>query len=385
MISCKKTTSAVLVFTACAALSGTADAGVRLYGLIDAGVTHYTGLSNGAGGTTSSTGLSSGVQSGDRIGLKGTEDLGGGLNAIFDVETGFCGTGTSQDVATAGGTPQTYCTGGGFMQRTSLLGVQGHFGRLVAGRFLLPAYTNAVSVDPFRNGTTASITSLNRAVSAFNYLRESQLVEYATPTVDGFSAQLVYGFGAVAGSTQAGSLGNLSVHYRHGPLYLGAAYLVNDYRSAVALESGRIAAGSTSTTHVEQLFGHYELHAVVLSAMVQAYTSGFPGSTFMPVKASTAALDNRFWMLGAAVPMGRGQFNLSYSHTDNQEVASSQASLIGVGYQYSLSRSTMLYGGLSHVSNGSAAAYGVHDATNTFAGSYGQSANGLDIGLRTSF
>ena len=356
-------------------------AGPTVYGNLDVGVTHATGAPGG-----SLTELTAGNDFPDQIGFRGSEALGGGSSVVYDLATGFCGAGDFTNGTSATSLPSNgYCTGGGFMQRTSLLGVQGHFGRLVAGRFLLPAYTNAVSVDPFRNGTTASITSLNRAVSAFNYLRESQLVEYSTPTLAGWSAQLVYGFGAVAGSTQAGSLGNLSVHYRHGPLYLGAAYLVNDYRSAVALESGRIAAGSTSTTHVEQLFGHYELHAVVLSAMVQAYTSGFPGSTFMPVKASTAALDNRFWMLGAAVPMGRGQFNLSYSHTDNQEVASSQASLIGVGYQYSLSRSTMLYGGLSHVSNGSAAAYGVHDATNTFAGSYGQSANGLDLGLRTSF
>ena len=66
-------------------------------------------------------------------------------------------------------------------------------------------------------------------------------------------------------------------------------------------------------------------------------------------------------------------------------MADSNASMIGAGYQYSLSKSTMLYGGLSHISNGSAAAYGVHDTTNTFAGSYGQSANGLDLGLRHSF
>ncbi len=356
-------------------------AGPTLYGNIDIGVTHATGAPGG-----SLTELTAGSDFPDQIGFRGSEALGGGNSVIYDLATGFCGAGDFTNGTSATSLPSNgYCTGGGFMQRTSLLGLQGPWGKLVAGRFLMPVYTNAVSVDPFRNGTTASITSLNRAVSAFNYLRESQLVEYATPTVDGFSAQLVYGFGAVAGSTQSGSLGNLSLHYQHGPLYLGAAYLYNDYRTGTALESGRIPAGSTASTHVEQLFGHYDLHVVVLSAMVQTYTSGFPGSAFTPVKASTASLDNRFWMVGAAVPAGRGQFNLSYAHTDNKEVASSNASLIGVGYQYSLSRSTLLYGGLSHISNGSAAAYGVHDATNTFAGSYGQSANGLDLGLRHSF
>ena len=281
-------------------------AGPILYGNIDVGVTHATGTPHG-----SSTQLTAGNDFPDQIGLRGSEALGGGSSVIYNVATGFCGAGA---FAANGLTPSLpsngYCTGGGFMQRTSLLGVTGHFGKVIAGRFLMPVYTNAVSVDPFRNGTTAAITSLNRAVSAFNYLRESQLVEYATPTLDGFSAQLVYGFGGVAGSTQAGSLSNLSVHYQHGPLYLGAAYLYNDYRTATALESGKIPVGATASTHVTQLFGHYDLHVAVLSAMYQAYTSGFPGSGFTPVKASTASLDNRFWMVGAAVPAGRGQFNV---------------------------------------------------------------------------
>ncbi len=368
------------VAAACA-LNARAGAGPTVYGNIDVGVTHATGTPGG-----SLTELTAGSDFPDQIGFRGSEALGGGTSVIYDLATGFCGTGDFANGTGASSLPSNgYCTGGGFMQRTSLLGVKGHFGKLFAGRFLMPVYTNAVSIDPFRNGTTASITSLNRAVSAFNYLRESQLVEYATPTVDGYSAQLVYGFGGVAGSVQAGSLANLSVHYQHGPLYLGAAYLYNDYRSGTALESGRIPVGATASTHVTQLFGHYDLHVVVLSAMFQTYTSGFPGSGFTPVKASTARMDNRFWMVGAAVPAGRGQFNLSYSHADNQEVADSNASMIGAGYQYSLSKSTMLYGGLSHISNGSAAAYGVHDATNTFAGSYGQSANGLDLGLRHSF
>ena len=368
------------VAVACA-MNARAGEGPTIYGNIDVGVTHATGVPG-----RSLTELTAGNDFPDQIGFRGGEALGGGTSVIYDLATGFCGAGDFANGTSASSLPANgYCTGGGFMQRTSLLGVKGHFGKIVAGRFLMPVYTNAVSIDPFRNGTTAAVTSLNRAVSAFNYLRESQLVEYATPSINGFSAQLIYGFSAVAGSFQAGSLSNLSVHYQRGPLYLGAAWLYNDYRTATALESGKIPVGSTASTHVAQVFGHYDLHVAVLSAMYQTYTSGFPGSGFTPVKASTAGLDNRFWMVGAAVPVGRGQYNLSYSHADNKEVSDSSASMIGVGYQYSLSKSTMLYGGLSHISNGSAAAYGVHDATNTFVGSYGRSANGLDAGLRHSF
>jgi predicted porin len=356
-------------------------AGPILYGNIDVGVTHATGTPHG-----SSTQLTAGNDFPDQIGFRGSEALGGGNSVIYNVATGFCGAGA---FAANGLTPSLpsngYCTGGGFMQRTSLLGLKGGFGQVIAGRFLMPVYTDAVSIDPFRNGTPAAITSLNRAVSAFNYLRESQLIEYKTPDLGGLTAQLVYGLGGATGSNQAGRLTNLSVHYRQGPLYVGAAYLFNYYDTTSALESGKIPVGAYSATHVEQLFGHYDFGVLTLSAMVQRFTSGFPGSAFTPVKAVNAPLDNRFWMVGAAVPVGAGQFSVSYSHTSNQEVAFSDASMVGLGYSYSLSKSTMLYTGVSHISNGSASAYGVHDASNTFVGSYGQAANGIDLGIRHSF
>jgi predicted porin len=202
---------------------------------------------------------------------------------------------------------------------------------------------------------------------------------------DGVRTQLVYGLGGAVGSSQAGRLANLSISYRHGPIYLGVAYLFNNDVSKSALASGTIPAGTIAATHVTQVFGHYDFGVLTLSGMYQTFTSALPSSAFMPVKATSAAMDNRYWMIGLAMPAGRGQFNLSYSHTENRDLASSAASLVGLGYTYALSKSTMLYTGVSHISNGSASAYGVHDASNTFVGSYGQAANGIDLGIRHSF
>ena len=114
----KKSLLALAVF---GAFSGAAFAqsNVQLYGIIDLGVTHFTGLKPASGtGTVSSTGLSSGAQSPSRIGVKGTEDLGGGLKVFFTAETGFCSAGTnSAALTTAGANPSNFCSGGGFMQR----------------------------------------------------------------------------------------------------------------------------------------------------------------------------------------------------------------------------------------------------------------------------
>ncbi|MDE2253385.1 MAG: porin [Betaproteobacteria bacterium] len=370
-----------VICTVCASAIGNAwAAGPTLYGNIDVGVTHATGLPHG-----SSTQLTAGNDFPDQVGLRGSESLGSGTSVIYDIATGFCGAGEFNNGVSSSLPAAGFCTGGGFMQRTSLVGVAGDFGKFIGGRFLLPVYTNAVVTDPFRNGTPAAITSLNRAVSAFNYLRASQLLEYVAPTVKGVSATLVYGFGSVAGSSTAGSLANVSLIYHQGPVLVGAAYLFNDYITSSALASGTIPAHSVGTTHVAQIFGHYDFGLLTLSGMYQTYTSAFPGATFTPVKASKASMDNRFWMVGAALPVGRGQFNVSYSHTNNEEVASSNAGMLAAGYTYSLSKSTNLYTGVSHIANGSAADYGVHDASNTFAGSFGQAANGIDLGMRHLF
>jgi len=74
-----------LVFLAVLAASGVtmAQSNVPLYGVVDAGFTHEDN------GSTSVSRLDSGLLNGSRWGLKGTEDLGGSLNALFVLESGF--------------------------------------------------------------------------------------------------------------------------------------------------------------------------------------------------------------------------------------------------------------------------------------------------------
>jgi predicted porin len=62
---------------------------VSIYGLIDLGLTYYSNAVKTGGGGASLLRMDSGIAQGSRIGFKGTEDLGGGLNAFFTLETGF--------------------------------------------------------------------------------------------------------------------------------------------------------------------------------------------------------------------------------------------------------------------------------------------------------
>jgi predicted porin len=109
---------ALLALAVLAAFAGTASAqtNVTMYGVLDMALQHEND------GVNSTTALDSGIQSGSRLGFKGTEDLGGGLKANFDLEAGVnADTGTSSQ-------------GGILFGRQAWVGLSGGFGSLRLGR-----------------------------------------------------------------------------------------------------------------------------------------------------------------------------------------------------------------------------------------------------------
>src|ERR1700760_1804815 len=82
-----------------------AQSSVTLYGKVDLGLVMDSG--NAAG---HSIRIDSGVTGGSRIGFKGVEDLGGGMKAAFQLETGFCAD-SAAGVTSNGATVPNFCTG----------------------------------------------------------------------------------------------------------------------------------------------------------------------------------------------------------------------------------------------------------------------------------
>src|SRR5215475_7395837 len=106
----KKSLLALAVLTA---ISGVASAqsSVTLYGKVDLGLVYDAGST-----LSKSVRVSSGVTGGSRIGFKGVEDLGGGLKASFQLETGFCADSNAAPPGSGTGAAN-FCTGGNFMGR----------------------------------------------------------------------------------------------------------------------------------------------------------------------------------------------------------------------------------------------------------------------------
>ena len=340
---------------------------VQLYGIIDLGVAHY---SNGNGSVTK---LGTGIQSGSRIGLKGSEDLGGGLTAVFQAETGFCANGGSSAASTGGSVNTSgsqYCTGGGFMGRTSMIGLKGGFGTVAAGRMYTFTFNDQAAVDPFGYGLTGTISNIGTIGAP---ARASQVLAYVSPNFAGFNFGAAYVFGdglglTTATTSQTTGAYNLHGGYNNGPLMVGLDYMRVNY------SNGNAAAKHT------MLVGTYDLGVAKLAAMyAQNKLSAMTGADAGKLQA---------WMLGATVPVGPGAILASYTQSKNKDVAHTTSKQIAVGYTYALSKRTNLYTSYAHISNGSATFAAVGDATGNNdapAGGLGMSSSGFALGIRHQF
>ncbi|WP_079417273.1 porin [Thiomonas intermedia] len=344
---------------------------VQLYGIIDLGVAHFN--NDGAGNVTK---LGTGGQSGSRIGLKGSEDLGGGLTAIFQAETGFCANGGSSASATGGSTTTTgnqYCTGGGFMGRTSMVGLKGSFGTVAAGRMYTLDFNDQAAVDPFGYGLMGNIANIGTIGSP---ARASQMVAYMSPSFGGFNFAAGYVFGdgltglTTATTTQTTGAYNLHAGYNNGPLMVGLDYLrVNN------------SNGDATVKHT-MLVGTYDLGVAKLAAM---YAQNKPNAN---AAGATVNTNQQAWMLGGTIPVGPGAVLVSYTQTKNKSVSASTSKQIALGYTYSLSKRTNLYASYARITNDANANAIVNDSTgNNDApmGPNGLTSTGFDFGIRHQF
>ncbi|RKF33372.1 porin [Paraburkholderia fungorum] len=197
-----------------------AQSSVTLYGLIDVGVNYLSNAQTGRSGNQlvgrSQYSLqegSTGGQNGSRWGLRGTEDLGGGLSAIFQIENGF---------AINNG---TLGQGGAEFGRQAYVGLQSSYGTVTLGR----QYDPVVSfVQPFAAGAQwgGYISSHPDDVdNLLNTRRINNSVKYMSRSYGGFNFGGLYSLGGVPGSVGRNQIWSLGAGYTAGSLALGVGYL----------------------------------------------------------------------------------------------------------------------------------------------------------------
>ncbi|RYF01276.1 MAG: porin, partial [Oxalobacteraceae bacterium] len=211
----KKSLAALAVLGATAGFAQ-AQTSVSVYGSFDGGVRSQNHVnSNGNSRTTMG---SNGTYNSNRLGFKGTEDLGGGLNAHFTLESAFnTGTGATDSSRHFG--------------RSAFVGLGGQWGSLDLGRQYTVAYRTVGTYDPFNYKFTGIIPTSQASISAGT--RVDNDIQY-TGTFGPVTARAEYALSERVGGGSAGSHAGIGATFASGPIALGAAYTARkpDVRTA---------------------------------------------------------------------------------------------------------------------------------------------------------
>jgi len=164
---------------------------VTMYGRIDGGIEYLNHIANGTGGSASRWSAEGGDWGTSMLGFKGTEDLGGGLHAIFTLETGL----QVQNGTTSGGL---------LFSRRAFAGLKSdEWGTLQAGRNLFIDSDGVWEFDPMVQQAFSSAS----LVRGRNWQQTSNNVEYHSPVFGGFDVQGQYALGNQPGAFNNGAVG----------------------------------------------------------------------------------------------------------------------------------------------------------------------------------
>lgn len=310
-----------------------AQSSVTIYGIADAGLVHESGAAPAV------TNLGGGVASGSRLGFKGKEDLGGGLAANFVLENGL-----NIDNGSA-------AQGGLLFGRQAFVGLSGNFGAATLGRQYSPYYKVLRDVaDPFAAGLAGRAGNIMATNTRIN-----NMIEYVAPKLGGFSADLAYGLGEVAGNSAGSRNLGAAVGYARGPLTVKLAHhQLNN-------------AGATDKTSNTLLAGRYDFGPAAASL-------GYA------VNKGTGTADSRDLIAGVNVPVGADTLLASYIRHDDKTTANKDAGQWALGYLHRLSKRTDLYTAYGRISNQRGAAFKVGNATDTGSGE-----QAWNLGMRHAF
>ncbi len=336
---------AVLGLTGGAAV---AQSSVTLFGVLDANM-RYTKSSGQNLKKVDSSGLNT-----SRFGVRGTEDLGGGLKAGFWLESEV-----SSDTGVAGG-------GSAFWGRRATVSLMGDFGEVRLGRNKTASRLHIEDFDPSQATGMGNVLAVYSSLGSGTNLaagRADNMVSYLTPdNLGGFygAVDVSAGEGAGTGTTGTANKGYYGrAGYKQGALHVSGTYAT---------------VGTTSK---------YKLAAIGAS-----YDFGIVKPAFNYSQAKFNDRKEDVYTLSATAPLGQGLLMASYTDAkfnNAAEVAgisAGDAKLYFVGYVYNLSKRTALYTTYGTIDNNGAGKFAVAGSPTVVAG---RSSSGFDVGIRHSF
>ncbi|RQS66662.1 porin [Burkholderia sp. Bp8963] len=363
-----------------AAGSAAAESNVTLYGVVD---TFMQYLNNG--GHTSYSERSGG-ESGSRFGLLGREDLGGGLQAKFDIETGYnVNNGTLFTDTTA------------LFYRQGWVGLSDNkYGSLTFGRQYQPSFNTAYGADPFAldevlSPLVAAVLAVDRNTLSTQSIagRTSNAVLYQSPDFGGVRLAAMYAFAATVTQPVPASTGNLldvSATYTGYGLYASVAYQ-SQRPGTQAITVGPLA--SLNLVATEHFTGALAYRFGIANIQF-LYTYARPHDAPAGSAAALAGTAHPVGIAGIGVTIQASPQDVVEISGIERNVRGSHDNTLGIqlGYDHLLSKRTSLYVRAGHMKNNGTATTswaGIRVATPTGAPDFGASQTLVAVGVSHRF
>ena len=394
----------LLALAVMGAFAGVAQAqtSVTIYGSIDGGV-RYVSNANAAGDnrfTVSSTG----TYNSNRLGFKGVEDLGGGMNAHFTLENGFnIGTGVIDSPV-----------GNQLFNRSAFVGLGFGSHSIDIGRQYSIAFKTVTAIDPFNSKYTSidPLTSLAAGHQAtgnnpigFGSGRFNNDIQY-TGIFGPVTVRAEYAFGEAAGAITSGRAAAVGAMYANGPLTFGGAY--TDRKTSGVLPG---AAGAPTMTTAAGAIGNfagdrtnkqwtvggaYKFGPARIAAGYMNEKQDLAALTAVGVTipAGTEARARHAWIGGSYSITPALELQTGYFHTKTSAnsafVPDGKRQLLMLGATYALSKRTNFYAEIDHSRYNGFLASGTGNAAFTASPYTGVSASntrlsGVSVGINHVF
>jgi predicted porin len=306
-----------------AATAQTTTSSVTVYGVADA----YLQYADGANRLTRTQ---SGGLAGSRFGLRGTEDLGGGLRGLFTLESGV-----NLDDGTNGQ--------GAFWGRQAYVGLGStDYGQLTLGRQYGSTYALSGDFSEFANGTYGASTAVIGGFGGYEPVRGStssatgnggparvnNSVKLESASFGGLRVGALWGMGEVSGNTRGNRVADIYARYSAGPIDAMVSF-VDDKADATGLDV-RTTSGAAAYS-----FGAARVTGGVMS-----------------VNDRTAVdADGQGYWVGTDYRYGTHLLKAQYVQNKAKNVAEGKTQALGLGYQYDFSKRTAFYSSVTRFKN----------------------------------
>src|SRR6266700_3065654 len=301
-------------------------ANVTLYGRLNMDLEFVNGRTCAAApvcppGTTSNPTVNRVSSNSSRIGVRGTESLGGGLNAIFQIESNVSGdTGNAASSSLA--------------SRETFVGLQGSWGKATIGKFLMPLddlhpiFGNAPTLTTSILATAAIWAQgpLNKAQGGFD-ARTGNSLRYDSPNFSGFTGALQYSTRDSSGNADSGDNGDHASELRHAWVLGGNLIYANGpWNAGIAFErSGDVRGGPKQDDTDWTLTGAYDFGTIMQGFGLRL--AGVYERT--KYETPTGDLKRDFWGISGTVPVGGGKVYLFYGRAGEGKGGAADGTAVG--------------------------------------------------------